>query len=267
MHSWHEVKDRTEIGLNKINIWLDSFGLTLNVQKTNYIAFSLTEANRPNFKSIHIGNFNDSIIETGYTKYLGIIIDKHLKWDHHILYLTKNLRKLIHKFYVLREILSKRLLISVYKVIAESVIRYGIVVWGGLYHSALKQLNVVQNYILKVINKKNKRFSTRQLYTTEILNVRSLYIVEICSFVFKNYNLKRYVNHMYEIRNKTNKHISIPKSNSNINLRFVNYLAPKIYNIIPVEIKDIKKIKPFRRACRLYVVENLKLFEPPFLYK
>lgn len=49
-------------------------------------------------------------------------------------------------------------MIIVYKALVESLIRYGIIIWGGLYNTALKQLNVIQNFILKIINKKEKRY-------------------------------------------------------------------------------------------------------------
>lgn len=258
--TWHGVRHKAAIGLTKIKSWLDNFKLTLNIQKTKYIAFSLTEANRPHFESIHIDNLSDSITETSYIKYLGVIVDKHLKWDQHSTYLTKNLRKLIYKFYILRDILNKELLISVYKALVESIIRYGVIVWGGLYNSALRQLNVVQNYILKVIFKKNKRFSTGQLYTGEILNIRSLYILEVCAFTYKNKDLKEYIDHNYDTRGKVNKHIIVPTCHTNLNLRSIRYLAPKIYNLIPMGMKNVKNVKMFRKVCRLYIVSRLELF-------
>lgn len=263
--TWDDVRDITVSGLTGIKTWLDNSKLTINVQKTNYIAFSLTEANRPHFESIQIENFNGIIKETPHARYLGVIIDKHLKWDQHVLCLSKNIRKLIHRFYILREILNGKLLMSVYKAIVESLIRYGIIVWGGLYNNSLQQLNVVQNYILRVIHNKNRLFSTKELYTHDILNVRSLYILELCAFVHKNESLRNYVNHAHRTRQNTNRHILIPNSSTSLNLRFINYLAPKVYNMIPLQIKNkTKKIKPFRRECRLYVVDNWALFKGLF---
>ena len=115
----------------------------------------------------------------------------------------------------------------------ESLLRYGIIVSGGLYNNALQPLNIAQNYILKVIFKKEKIYSTNLLYSAEIPNVRSLYILSISVFVHKNVNLKNYVNHSYQTRSNINKHLIIPNSTTNINLRFISYLAPKIYNVLP----------------------------------
>lgn len=155
--TWSDVKDSSESGLSKIQNWLDSFKLSLNVDKTKYIAFSITPSNRPDFDKIETNNL--IIKELDSIKYLGIIIDKHLKWNVHVLKLSTSIRKLIHKFYILRDILSTDLLIMVYRTLVESLIRYGIIVWGGLYQASLQQLNTVQNYILKLIFRKKKKIS------------------------------------------------------------------------------------------------------------
>ena len=254
--SWDEVKERVKLGLTRIKNWLDYHKLTLNLNKTNYIAFSITSANRPSFSSISIEKFDNSIKEVSNTKYLGITIDKHLKWEDHAFRLKNNVRKLIHKFYLLRGMMSKNLLIMVYRTLVESLIRYGIVVWGGLYNNALKQLNVIQNFILKVIYNKGKHYPTALLYNEDIFNVRSLYILAICLYVHKEKKIKNYVNHQYETRNKTQKNLQIPMSYKDINQRFLTYLGPKFYNLLPVSIRQIKNYKKFNKKCRAYIVER-----------
>lgn len=258
--TWEETKYKTIEAIDIVKNWLDSFKLSLNIKKTNYIAFSLTNANRPDFVSINIANDKQSINEVSEVKYLGIILDKHLKWNPHIEHLTKKIRKLINKFYLLREFLNKKLLISIYKALIESLIRYGIIIWGGLYKSALNQLNVIQNYILKIIGKKKKLFPTNLLYNEEICNVRTLYIIAICSYIHKHEELKQYVSHNHDTRNKINRHLIIPVNHTNINLRFLNYLAPKIYNLLPCHLKTLNNRKLFNKKCRTYVTSNYHKF-------
>lgn len=257
--TWAQVEASTKIGLLKIKNWLDSYKLTLNIEKTNYIAFSITAVNRPNFNHIE---WDQLIIkEVAFTKYLGIIIDKHLKWDQHVLKLTKSIRKFIHKFYILRDIFKTSLLIDVYRTLIEALIRYGIIVWGGLYSNSLKQLNVVQNYILKIIYRKKKRYPTKLLYSEKIFNIRSLYILNSCIYVQKNTKLKDYVNHPYATRSNVNRLLKVPKHNRDISHRFLSCLAPKFYNIIPNKIKAILNIKKFSIECRKYLHQNQQKFE------
>jgi len=113
------------------------------------------------------------------TKYLGVVIDKHLKWSEHINYFVTKLRKLVYKFYTLREILPEKLSILVYKSLVESLLHYGIVAWGGTYKTNLKPLQTIQNYILKIIYKKKQYPTldpTNQIYNCNIFNIQQLYI-------------------------------------------------------------------------------------------
>lgn len=255
--SWEDTKKSAELGLAVLKNWLDSFKLSLNLQKSNYIGFSITAANRPTFHQIKLGSVD--IKEVPFTKYLGIIVDKHLRWDQHILKLAQNVRKLIYRFYILRNILNGNLLILIYRSLVESILRYGVTVWGGLYKHSLKQLNVVQNFILKVIHKKTKRFPTQQLYSENIFNIRSIYILSACIHTHKLNNLN-YVNHSYMTRNNVNRHLKIPNMKKSIGHRCLGYLAPKFYNILPNNLKKITNIKKFSKSCRKFIFLNIEKF-------
>ena len=192
-------------------------------------------------------------------------MDKHLKWNEHILNLTKNIRKLLRTFYILRQILCKKLLISVYKSLVESLIRYGIVVWGGLYQNSLNSLNVVQNYILKVLFEKNKLSSANLLCASDIFDVRSIYVFEVCCFVKKNNEINNYVMHSYNTRNCVSKHLVTPKIKTNLNKRSFTYLAPKIFNLIPNNIKSVHIFKTFKKLCKNFIFENNTKFKELFI--
>jgi len=262
---WDEVREKVKLGLHKVKRWLDSNKLTLNLSKTNYIAFSITSSNRPDFTDIAVDTFQDTIKEVSNTKYLGIIIDKYLRWDCHVLRLKNNIRKLMHRFYLLREILSKKLLISIYKALVESLIRYGIVVWGGLSDSSLRQLNVIQNTILKIIYKKEKRYRTELLYDSIVFNTRSLYVLNSCVYVYKNEKMKKYIGHMHNTRSKIKQNLQIPISYKKVNQKFIGYLGPKMYNMLPIEIRNTSKVIQFVQKCKAYIFEKntdfLKLFK------
>lgn len=258
--SWEEVYEKTVLGLSKIKNWLDSFKLTLNVDKTNYIAFSLTSANRPNFNTIKINGFDKEIKEVEFIKYLGVIIDQHLKWKHHITRLTNNLRKLIRKFYMIREILNEHLLICVYKALVESLLRYAIIVWGSVYENALKPLKTIQNYILKIIFRRNKMFPTCQLYNEKILAARSLFVLGVCSYVFENPTTTQHVNHLHCTRFNFERNFQIPNSSTSLNLRSIDYLGPKIFNILPVTVRVTVSRRVFHRECVKFIATNFERF-------
>lgn len=260
---WEQTKTRVTRGLLIVKNWMETYKLSLNLSKTNYIAFSLTMASRPNFSEITIcGN---EIREVLHTKYLGIVVDQFLKWHFHIGYLSNRIHTLIHKFYLLREFLNRNLLITVYRAVVESLIRYGILAWGGLYKNALHRLNIVQKYILKIIFKKNRLYPSRLLFTAETCNIRTIYVIAVCSYFHSHDIVRKYVDHMYNTRTKVNRHLQIPINHRTINLKYIDYIAPKVYNLLPGDIKKVKNKRRFCKECTRYIVANYDRFMNVFV--
>ena len=67
--------------LKKIECWLNSNKLTLNIKKTQYMIF-----HRSRIKTNHLKltMYNQIIIETSSLKFLGVIIDNNLTWHEHL---------------------------------------------------------------------------------------------------------------------------------------------------------------------------------------
>ncbi|KAJ8952344.1 hypothetical protein NQ318_017238 [Aromia moschata] len=65
-----------------------------------------------------------------HIKYLGIVIDKHLRWDYHIKYICDKLRAILFKFKYLKQIFDIEHMKTLYYSLVESHITYGMVGWG-----------------------------------------------------------------------------------------------------------------------------------------
>ncbi|KAL3283323.1 hypothetical protein HHI36_006471, partial [Cryptolaemus montrouzieri] len=260
--TWKEVKSKMCEGLKITKTWLDSYKLPLNLEKTNYIAFSLPNASKAIFTVFKIDN--QFIKEVAATKYLGVIIDQFLKWKPHMEYLSNRIRKLIHKFYLIRQVLGTRTLFIIYKSLIESLIKYGILVWGGLYENALYRLNVAQKYILKIIFKKKRLFPTKLLFNGEIVNIKTLYMVVAATFIQKNKVELNRINQLYTTRSNENQDIVIPISHKHINHRSIACLDPNIYNRLPTEIKQLKTIHKFKVECKKFIHSEAEYLEKLF---
>ena len=98
-------------------------------------------------------------------KYLGLIIDCHLRWDQHIKYINNKLRYLPYVFRKLRNIFDLKILEStLYHSLFLSILNYGILVWGGANPTATKPLQILQKTILKRIYNKPKLYPTKNLF-------------------------------------------------------------------------------------------------------
>ena len=253
--NWQDVRERAERGIKFAKGWFDSFGLSLNIKKTNYISFSITKKNRPNYDYLNIDEDDQyRVKEVTHTRYLGIIIDQNLKWHEHSTRVTQITKLLIHKFYVLREMCGVKLLLSLYRALFESILTYGILVWGGTYKNALHSLEIIQKSILKIIFKKHRLYPSHLLFSKNILNVRCLYILAVAKFMI-NYESKPLIKHNLGTRNRQYENLSLPMNKTTLNLKSILYFGPKIYNKVPISIRSSKihKGSAFNKKCPEFI--------------
>lgn len=262
--TWTEVYSNAEISIKKIHSWLNVSLLSLNTTKTKFLTFTISADDQPtkNKLIIHTDMCKKEEIcdcpcinKTNDVKYLGLMVDHHLRWNVHVDYLTKRLRRLIYKFYQLRGILNRKNLIITYNSLVESIIRYGITVWGGLFNNSLKHLEIVQNSLLKIIFNKEKRYPTDVLYNEiGLFSVRKLYAYECLLWMFKS--PPNIINHKYGTRWNTNLSIQIPIFRKMHTQRFIFYYGPKLYNMLPANVKNIKNQNKLKKKLRLFLNEN-----------
>jgi len=258
---WDSVKVKAEEELARVKGWLDSNHLTLNISKTKFVAFSVLESKQPRFDSIKISQ-SESIEKVNTIKYLGVMIDQHLRWDVHASYTAQKIRKAIYIFYNLRNILNNKLLRMVYFSLVQSVLRYGIVIWGSLLPSNLHSLQVAQNTVLKVMFKLDRLFPTTELYSTyKILNIKMLYLHTLLCWTHKNKQTFQTISHQYGTRANVQGFFIQNKYNSFICQRQPEYLGPKQYNTLPSNIKTLKNSKAFSDSLTTYILNLTNLFE------
>lgn len=256
-NNWESVKKSVQEGMTKIKTLLDVKKLSLNLKKTKYIAFSLTAQTRPDFQTIKISNFSNEIHETPSIKYLGVTIDCFLKWQDHVSELNKKLRKYIFVFYQLKSFLNNKVLLMVYKALVESMLQYGIIVWGNTNKIHLLRLIITHKYLLKTILNKKILYPTKLLYSMDYPSIRSIYLLNTCIFVHKKYatNQVTFHSNIHETRNYVKKSIYPPNSKTALKYRFTNS-SIKCYNFLPNDIKELKNLKKFSKECKKFLITN-----------
>lgn len=143
--TWESTKSLAESQLQKIYAWLHHNKLTLNTKKSKFVTFSPTIVDQPIDFTLKLHSPNcslnncvcPSIDRVSSIKYLGVIIDQHIRWSEHIAHVNKRLRPLIPRLFVLREILSKKQLMTIYSSLALSILGYCITAWGELFRRPL----------------------------------------------------------------------------------------------------------------------------------
>jgi len=86
-------------------------------------------------------------------RYLGVVFDEHLKWKLHIDTVILRLRKCFHIFEELRNILDLPCLRMIYFALVQSILLYGIIVWGSAYQNVLELLNITHRILVRIMMK------------------------------------------------------------------------------------------------------------------
>ena len=127
--------------LNAIAEWLKVNRLSLNVKKTHYMVFSNTKITSANTELKIEG---ETISEVTKTKFLGVIIDNRLNWQHHINYISSKVVKGIGIIIKVRKVLDNKSLLSLYYAFTYPYLMYCNHVWGNACLVYLNKLNVLQ---------------------------------------------------------------------------------------------------------------------------
>ena len=141
--------------------WFTVNRLSLNLDKTCYSIFGPNHKDMKGFK-LYINSKEIKHVEC--CKYLGILIDSDLKWQDHINYIYNKLIKFTSIFYKIRTKLPEEVLRMIYFAFVHSHLSYGIEVYANTTANHLSKLNVLNNRILRIVQKKSIKTHNNDLY-------------------------------------------------------------------------------------------------------
>lgn len=258
---WNSLFNLAESQMRQVMLWLNKNLLTLNIEKTKFLAFSLTSAQKPQQDTLKLHNCTQTILpcncpiidRVDQIKYLGIVVDDLFRWDKHVSYIVTKLRKLVYIFVKLRQILPAHKLRTIYYALVESIVRYGILVWGGTYHNHVDPLIKVQKLLLKIICYRPRLYPTEQLFKEyKVLSVRQLYIYTVLIFIKTNPHLTRNVDHAHNTRSR-DRDLYIVRRNTTFGQKSALYIGCKIFNLLPAEIIGMGILK-FKKSTKSMLI-------------
>ena len=233
-----DLTNITNSELTKISLWLKTNKLSLNVKKTNYILF--TNRKKIPYDLTNIKIDNNEIIRVNETKFLGIIIDSHLKWKPQIRYVASKISKNIGIISKLQYFLPKHTLKTLYFTLIYPYLHYGNIIWASNYHNNLRRLNLLQKKVLRIITKSGYLSHTENLFKEQkILTIQKINSLETAILMYKFncnqlpesfdtiFNLNKNI-HCHNTRQSSNYHI--PTKNSKLAQFSITYMGPKVWN-------------------------------------
>ncbi len=158
------------IELQKIAYFFRLHKLSLHPQKTKFMIFSNTPAirnSRPqifvNFNNFNENNLNNMLsigqihpTDTNpYIRFLGILIDPLLSFQHHVKFVSTKLSKALFILRKSKNLLTDKALKAIYFSLFHSNLIYCLPIWSSASKSTLKTIVTMQKAAVRILAKNN----------------------------------------------------------------------------------------------------------------
>ena len=181
--SLKEINRKVNRDLALLIHWLRANKISLNASKTEIILFRTK--NKIVTRKLNFRLSGQKIIPSDYTKYLGVLIDKHLSWDHQLHSLNLKLSRSVGILAKLRHYLDYKTLLSVYYATFDSHINHCAQTLGFVTLEALEKLEILQRKAVRIMHFKPPREHTLPLFVnSRILPIRQKIKLGNCLFAF-----------------------------------------------------------------------------------
>jgi hypothetical protein len=250
-----ELQGKINKVTSELECWFNKNNLVINTNKTGIMSFYNKHKGHTLLEKPKVTINNTNIKYTTETKFLGIHITESLKWNSHVKALACKLSKVSFMIKSLRETMSTYMIRNLYFTKYQSLLRFGILLWGGVRGETNRKIFILQKRVIRVMAGVNSRTSCRQLFKElNILTLSSLYILEVTCFI-KKYGQSLELNanvHSYNTRRKMDIHIKSHRTNLYKN-SIIN-MGSKIYNNLPDNIKQIDSYKVFKKKVKSFLL-------------
>ena len=184
MHNTDPTNINSE--LNKVLHWLEVNKLSINIPKTKFMIFHNQNKNiNCIIPDITIKDIKIERVES--FNFLGVIFDKHMKWNCHVNNIALKLSRTIGIFYKLKHFLPSYILKMLYNSLILPHLSYGILAWG----TSSEHLFKLQKKSVRIIANDKYNDHTEPLF-------KSLGLLKL-NDIFKSHILKFYFNFCHNL--------------------------------------------------------------------
>ena len=259
-----KLMEDINLELSKIFSWLNANKLSLNIDKTNFMLFCRKNVSTVNIE-IKINGICIKKVE--HAKFLGVIIDHKLNWDHHIKYIKQKVAKGIGIIIKARKTFNKETLTTLYHTMILPYLSYCIHVWGTASHIRIHGLFILQKKIVRIIcGVPPKTHSLPLFKEIGVLNIAQLYQYSIGLFMYKFSHMlipphlfdDMFIPvaevHSYETRQAQG--LYTPYCKTAQSQKSVRYLGSKLWNTLGQNVITQCAIGTFKKNLKIYVSDN-----------
>lgn len=235
------------------NTWCNNNCLRLNADKTSLMTFRKQGTSD---WSLYVTCNGKTVQEATCTKFLGMHLDQTLSWEKQIHAVISSINSSCAVIRRLRDVVSLESLRVFYFSSVQSVIDYGILLWGSA--SNAQAVFRTQKRIVRCMLRLHPRTSCRPYFGELGLHtVPSLYFRALVMFVKKHQELFQINSDFYSddmtVVTRNRAELAIPAHHSTFYEKGPHYRAIKAFQVLPTEIRRTNNLGAFKRAVDNYL--------------
>ena len=244
--------------MNHIAVWMNEYFLCLNQGKTNILVIAPPSI-QPEIiiRGVFIENVCIRFVESA--KNLGVILDNLLSFETQINKVVKSCNFIMMKISQIKGYLSQEQLKQLVSSYVFSKIDYCNSLYYGINSDLITKLQRVQNCAVRLVTK--RKVSNREM--DEILmdlhwlkvKFRSVYkillIVHSCLHDRAPNEIIELLNYADSIRTMK---LRQTRCSNKYGVRGFSHVGPKLWNLLPMEIRDVHDTDKFKRALKSFLM-------------
>ena len=177
-----EIEREINKEISKVNTWLLSNKLVLNVAKSKFMLFFKHPKVVPTLKLLINGNPIEQVTNFNF---LGITIDQNITWSDHITKISIKVARVIGILSKLKHIFPRNILRTIYNSLIHPHLIYGLYLWGF----SPKRLIILQKKAVRTISlSRYLSHSTPLFKNLKILKIDDQYSIQLYKLYYKNTN-------------------------------------------------------------------------------
>ncbi|KAK9887548.1 hypothetical protein WA026_023270 [Henosepilachna vigintioctopunctata] len=246
-----KLLDKCSMILGEFKKWCQYNALILNTSKTKCLIFN-SSYNVDNGMFIQFES--EKLFLCDHVKFLGILLDRDLRWSLHVDSVTKKLSSAFYAINKIKNFLSTISVMEVYYALAYSHINYNIMLWGSSVDS--QRVFISQKRLIRTIFRLGPRESCKGAFIgNKILTTPCIFIYRCLIYVKENEGkfVKLSSFHCHNTRNV--KTLFIPGHSSAKYENSPAYQCIKLYNHLPYAFKCLGPAR-FRKIVKSVLLKN-----------
>lgn len=258
------LQDTLNADLNNVHSWCRNNKLQINPTKTTFVLFHSPQTVVSSSITVLLDNY--TLLASDNVKFLGVTLDKHLKYNSHANSLIKRVSFGIRIIITTRAFFQPHVLISLYHAYINSHLSYCLSSWGNTYAIHLKPLQRLQNQAIKLMTFSPFRCHSLPIYQhLRILPIQQLFYHRLSLITYRlihrEISLDNIPFHIFVNNNNTRfserNNFLLPKIRSNYGRYTARFFCVHLWNNIPLHVKSSHSLQSFKHNMK-----SILLIEP-----